>query len=65
MQASYEALSSANKSLVDSFIDLLFKEEQSKANKDTIEAINEADTGNAPYKFSSLDDLSRWIDEDC
>lgn len=64
VQSTYNMLTANNQNIVDYFIELLFRE-QTGENRDTIEAIEEAESGNAPYKFSSLDELSEWIDAKC
>ena len=62
--SQYKGLTPSNQSVVDKFISLIFDEQSSKPNSDTVEAIREAETGQT-YKFESVEELMEWIDEDC
>ena len=64
IRSQYQQLTPVNQSVVDRFIKLVFDEQSSTPNKDTLEAIREAKTGQT-HKFNSVKDLMKWIDEEC
>lgn len=61
MNSKYETLSTANKNLVNEFIDFLLVKQQ-KNKEETLEAMCDADEGRTIGPFSSIDDLTKALD---
>ncbi len=61
MNAVYNQLSDANRNIVDNLVEFLFAR-QKKNEKETLDAIRDADAGRTIGPFNSIDDLTKALD---
>ena len=65
VEKSYNMLSASNQLLAESFISSLLKSQNDIPNEETLEAMAEVEKEQALTSFSSISELSEWLDENC